>query len=618
MKTLIKVSCVDQTLRLTNTPKIASGGVEEDRLHVDFCPMWEGFGKAAIFYRNPDEAYRMVLDGDGECVIPAVVLTDPGILYFAVYGTKDGVTRTSEVVQYRIAEGALTSAVEAPPDPPANVVDQLLQLVAPITELVAGKAEKVDLNAHMNNRTNPHRVTPEQIGASAVGHVHSPESIGAAPAVHTHTPESIGAAPTAHTHALGDIGAAAASHTHVPEEVGAEPAKLVFYDVVVPVDAWLFNSTHEDYPYRAAVALDGVDSSMIPEVMFGVLDASVGLYAAATDAYDGGVFLYASDVPPADTVIPTILIWSGDSHSSETPEAVTSVNGKTGAVNLTAEDVGARPASWVPTATEVGALPADTELPSTVGLASIEYVNQRTATMTGASADAEGVGGLVPAPAAGDENKVLSGSGAWIELPTVEGGGTGSGEGYTLPIATAETLGGVKPVAATADMTQPVGVDADGALYTVPGSSGGGSCDYPKLIARVITETDLDTIEIEGLNSTAAALSVRLYKTGTVTGNGICLAINGKQVSGAIGTQISENDFIPGVQMWIIRRGDDVIGNARMANGGFNNYTFKEFGNSTPIESIAVWSPYHITDATKYYTAGTIVEIYEGVYPNVK
>lgn len=189
---------------------------------------------------------------------------------------------------------------------------------------------------------------------------------------------------------------------------------------------------------------------------------------------------------------------------------------------------------------------------------------------------------------------------------------------YTLPVATSATLGGVKPVAATDDMTQPVGVDAEGALFTTPGASGGSSCDFPKLIARVVTETDLDTIEIEGLNSTAAALSVRLYKTGAVTGGGICLAINGKEVTGFTGTQTSERDLTPGVQMWIIRRGDDVIAHARMANQGLNNYEFKEFGNSTPIESIAVWSAYHITDTTQYYTAGTIVEIYEGVYPNVR
>lgn len=45
---------------------------------------------------------------------------------------------------------------------------------------------------------------------------------------------------------------------------------------------------------------------------------------------------------------------------------------------------------------------------------------------------------------------------------------------YTLPVATSETLGGVKPVAKTDAMTQSVGVDANGALYT---ASGGGSTE---------------------------------------------------------------------------------------------------------------------------------------------
>lgn len=43
---------------------------------------------------------------------------------------------------------------------------------------------------------------------------------------------------------------------------------------------------------------------------------------------------------------------------------------------------------------------------------------------------------------------------------------------YSLPIATPTVLGGVKPVAVTADMTQAVGVDADGLLFTAPGSGG--------------------------------------------------------------------------------------------------------------------------------------------------
>ena len=53
----------------------------------------------------------------------------------------------------------------------------------------------------------------------------------------------------------------------------------------------------------------------------------------------------------------------------------------------------------------------------------------------------------------------------------------GAGGSYTLPVASSTTLGGVKPVAKTASMTQEVGVDVSGALYTEPGSGGGGSTD---------------------------------------------------------------------------------------------------------------------------------------------
>ena len=46
------------------------------------------------------------------------------------------------------------------------------------------------------------------------------------------------------------------------------------------------------------------------------------------------------------------------------PYPVKSVNGKTGAVSLGAADVGARPETWMPTATEVGALPSSTKIPA--------------------------------------------------------------------------------------------------------------------------------------------------------------------------------------------------------------------------------------------------------------
>jgi hypothetical protein len=54
------------------------------------------------------------------------------------------------------------------------------------------------------------------------------------------------------------------------------------------------------------------------------------------------------------------------SASNPPPYPVTSVNGKTGTVNLDAAAVGARPSTWMPSASDVGALPASTTIPTKV------------------------------------------------------------------------------------------------------------------------------------------------------------------------------------------------------------------------------------------------------------
>lgn len=66
----------------------------------------------------------------------------------------------------------------------------------------------------------------------------------------------------------------------------------------------------------------------------------------------------------------------------------------------------------------------------------------------------------------------------WVAVGGGATGGSGSGTGgssYTLPIANATTLGGVKPVSKTSEMTQAVGVDSEGRLYTKSGTGGSGS-----------------------------------------------------------------------------------------------------------------------------------------------
>lgn len=64
--------------------------------------------------------------------------------------------------------------------------------------------------------------------------------------------------------------------------------------------------------------------------------------------------------------------------------------------------------------------------------------------------------------------------GAINELKNNQGSG-GIGSSYTLPIATSTKLGGVKPVSKTDEMTQEVGVDTEGKLYTNPSTNGTGS-----------------------------------------------------------------------------------------------------------------------------------------------
>ena len=90
-----------------------------------------------------------------------------------------------------------------------------------------------------------------------------------------------------------------------------ELKKLAFANTVAAVSAWAEDSTYEDYPYRAAVALSGVTAAMIPEVVFGLAAMSENSFAPVAECYNGGVYIYAADVPESTITIPTIICWRG-------------------------------------------------------------------------------------------------------------------------------------------------------------------------------------------------------------------------------------------------------------------------------------------------------------------
>ncbi len=91
--------------------------------------------------------------------------------------------------------------------------------------------------------------------------------------------------------------------------VSAEAARLQFIGTVVDNAAFVSNATYADFPFRATVALAGVLASMVPHVVFGAVDAISGIFAPVAACYDGGIYLYAAEVPAADVTVPTIICW---------------------------------------------------------------------------------------------------------------------------------------------------------------------------------------------------------------------------------------------------------------------------------------------------------------------
>lgn len=86
-------------------------------------------------------------------------------------------------------------------------------------------------------------------------------------------------------------------------------------NVVVNSSAFAADATYEDFPYRASVSIENVTADMIPEVTFSVKEAISGIFAPVAEAYDGGIYIYAAEVPESDISIPTIICWKAAGSS---------------------------------------------------------------------------------------------------------------------------------------------------------------------------------------------------------------------------------------------------------------------------------------------------------------
>lgn len=113
---------------------------------------------------------------------------------------------------------------------------------------------------------------------------------------------------------LEDMIAQAASQTILDKSVtfpklANDAIKRVVTNKVVAKADFISNNTYTDYPYRAAIAVNGVTMNMIPEIIFDVVDAISGNYSPVAQTYNGGVYIYAASPPDNNLTIPTIIVW---------------------------------------------------------------------------------------------------------------------------------------------------------------------------------------------------------------------------------------------------------------------------------------------------------------------
>lgn len=149
MQTIIRAQCIDQTLRLTHTPKIASGGVNDVTIDFTFCSLWDTFpDKCVVFRRQEGAPIHMLMQGN-QCVIPREALQDPGQLFVSVFAVNDGVTRTTEEVQIRVLRGAITEGT-VPTDPTPTLYERLLEILDVQTMDIDGAMSEESTNPLQN------------------------------------------------------------------------------------------------------------------------------------------------------------------------------------------------------------------------------------------------------------------------------------------------------------------------------------------------------------------------------------------------------------------------------------------------------------------------------------
>ena len=75
----------------------------------------------------------------------------------------------------------------------------------------------------------------------------------------------------------------------------------------VVVGAWAADGTYTDYPYRAAIPMDGATTDNFPYVEFEQNEQESGNFADVCISYDGGVYIFCKEIPSSSITVNVYL-----------------------------------------------------------------------------------------------------------------------------------------------------------------------------------------------------------------------------------------------------------------------------------------------------------------------
>ena len=123
----LEVNCNNQKLKWVEEPaQVFSGNIKIDGITFSFCPLWDGFTKTAVFYKEGKEAFHILLDEKNTCFIPPEVTDTNGLVYVGVFGIKDDCRRTTEPICFYLDEGITTEG--NPSEPTPDIYQQIITL----------------------------------------------------------------------------------------------------------------------------------------------------------------------------------------------------------------------------------------------------------------------------------------------------------------------------------------------------------------------------------------------------------------------------------------------------------------------------------------------------------